>query len=641
MLDNDFYPITYTPVPHYLKNTPIRDRNNLDYIPIDYWMRNSVISSFEALTYYSDVYSERFVYNGRDALSSINISNATFETLNFAFPVKNHITWTEEQLSGTKIQFLGTNKLNITNNNPLTSVDIELSMFDDRVGFPEYNSRNINILNNSQLSSVNIKANITDTSKALSSEAYTNITVSGCNINNFTLTATDDLLYKNSSYITYTTTLADSSKLKRLVFDSNVLDTYITINTSNSILSLFDILSVAPDSYSTYLDYNSWQVLRGGMPFTQYTLSAYNILDFSNLNNSDITAIMSSNTNWATNWYNFTKAPSSTIIDVITSHTSNLHWNFSGPVPVELYFAPQYDLLTKEMYVTTVPTNPNTLYTYQHNILIEPLSGIRQPYTFYRPVSSVRSINNSFKYNKNNTYTWPISVLNNISRMSSYQGPFADSTMPRTFIHSRYAVTADHWNYAKTYPHNFSVFNTTTQTQTTVTALTGKRIGNTDIRVIQLQTPLDVNSFPGMYLVPTTLFKSNSSTKIPPVVPGFAFSQDYDLTVCPMWSPRNSPEGFGRAANFITNDIGGFLSQKGVRTGDSGHPVFTFINNKPVLMQTWTTTGGGPNYWYHYDDILAVINQMDLASGGSGNVALNNITQADLDVYDNYDSYLG
>lgn len=509
-------------------------------------------------------------------------------------------------------------------------------MFDE-INISEFYARDISILNNTHLSSVSIKANITDISN-VTAEAYTNITVSGCDVNSFALTITDDQLYKTASHITYTTSLEDSAKLKNISFDSNVSNTYVTINTPNSFGTLNNALSTAPNSYSTYIDYNSWSVLRGDAPFTQSTLSAYKVLDFYNLDSSNLTAVLSTKSNYTSNLYNFTKAPSSTIVDVLTSQNSNLSWYFGDPIPVEIYL--QQDFGSKTVNVTTTPTNPNTLYSYQYNILIEPLSGIRQPYTFYRPVSALRKINGNFGYNKNSTYTWPVSVLNSISRMSSYQGPFADSTMPRTLIHPRYAITADHWTYAKTYPHTFSVFNTTTQTQTTVTALTGKRVGSTDIRVIQLQTPLNANDFPGMYLVPTTLFKSNSSTKIPPVVPSFAFSQDYDLTVCPV-SFNSLNYSTTTNSYFITDDIGGFLSRKSFRTGDSGHPVFTFINGKPVLTHTWYTAAGGPSLWYYYDDVQAVVNQLDLAAGGSGSVELNNITQEDLDVYDDYDNYIG
>lgn len=650
LLDEDYRPITYSPNPITLQNMFLEEGSNLNYIPLDYWLKDAVVSSFEILENKFDDRSYTFAYNGRDALSSININNSPFKSLTFTLAPTSDSRWTPEQLNGTEIPFLGTNKLNITNNANLTSVDIELNMFERSYYQPEFVRHQISLVNNNQLSSIYIKTNNTyahfiDTPSNI---GYYDIILSGCSVENFVLTAFDSTNYKSHNFVLFITTLEDSSKLKTLSIDiKDASLTYITLSTANFIQIATDILSAGPKSDVEYIDYNSWYNLRGGTPVTQNTLSSYKQLDFTNFEAESLKTLFSKNptVNGGTRFLNFTLAPSSTIVDIITSTTYGIQWLFSGSIPVEVFFKfnKQQDL-SRTVEFDVVPTNPHTLYSYQHKLAFDPLSGARQPYTFYRPVSALRKINNNFGLNKNDTYTWPLSVLNNISRMAVYQGPFADSTMPRTLIHPRYAVTADHWGHAKTYPHTFSVFNTKTQTTTTVTAITGKRIGSTDIRVIQLQTPLDADTFPGMYLIPTTLFNENSATKIPPAMPGFVFSQDYDITPKVLdFSPIGSPPGNNGVTGLkhITKDIGALLSNKIIRTGESGHPVFTFINNKPVLMHTWYNSSSGPSLSYYYNDILSVINQLDIAAGGSGNVTLNNITQADLDVYDNYDNYLG
>jgi hypothetical protein len=214
--------------------------------------------------------------------------------------------------------------------------------------------------------------------------------------------------------------------------------------------------------------------------------------------------------------------------------------------------------------------------------------------------------------------------------MAYYQGPFAGGPMPYTLIHPRYAYTADHWQYGLTFPYNTAFLNTYTGVSTTVSVITARKVPGSDIRIVKFQTPLPLSSFPGLYILPQSLYSSNSATKIATHLPGFSFGQFYDITPS-MFRLVDGASVYGRDYINFDSTYAAFLSQRNVIPGDSGHPQFTFINNKPVIIGGWTSTAGGDVLGYYYQDIQSTVNLLEGSS-----VALNLITQADLDIYDNY-----
>ena len=91
----------------------------------------------------------------------------------------------------------------------------------------------------------------------------------------------------------------------------------------------------------------------------------------------------------------------------------------------------------------------------------------------------------------------------------------------------------------------------------------------------------------------------------------------------------------GCITDYITSDRELTLSLKIPRVGDSGSPVFTYINKKPVLLMTYRGAAGsgggsGPFLPMYSDRIQDKINEL-----AGEEVQLNYITQEDLNIYDN------
>jgi len=604
-------------------------------------------------------------FNCRDFISELKIIDSPFKLIEVDFPDTTLIPVQSAYnypSSKAYFDFMGTNSLTVSGNNYLNTLNMGYRSFrvTDVNNYGYYPERNITIRNNPNLSSVNLvlscrgdypgEFNFVDTN-------IFNITIEGNNnIKNITVVGKELTAYSNSREtiypdnpintkivqvvlnLSYETTLnLESLDIKYPGRDQ--LFTDLKNSSGGTFFTLNNMVSTAPISYATpYLEYGGWgqftsEASAAGINFN--TLSSFKQISldkaFKNIyKNND-------NDNYMQN-LSFVTAKSSTLVDILTTDAKDFYNTTklkqclvtSELIPAEIFHKFLRDNPNSTSLYQISATNPNTLFAYQTRILTEPLSGKVQPWTFYRPVTGVRSINPNFKLNKNSTYTWPLSILNNISRMAVYQGPFADGSMPYTLIHPRYAYTADHWVYGKTFPYNTSFFNTDTGIATTVTAITARKVLGSDIRIVKFQTPLPISAFPGMYILPQSLNVSNSATKIAKYLPGFVFGQFYDIT----------PRMFRFSSSNYTYDTINFdstystvLSERGVTTGDSGHPGFTFINNKPVLIGGWFSTTSGPAVGYYYQDIQSTV---DLLEGSS--VTLNLITQADLDIYANFDN---
>jgi len=638
-----------------VSNLPLANSTLLNYIPLDYWICNTPLSSYQSINdnLYAFDLTPNLYCKSRDSISQMKIINTNFNTIDLQFPDKSVFPVINPYgYSGSMFDFMGTNSLTISGNIALTSANLDIRTFRGLYYTPTYVYRTVNIKDNANLLSAALLLR-TRTDDVTTNNSFTDrifINLCNNNINTFTLTSynipidisTDGTNYFNpATYIEFyvNTTLTDSQKLKTASLTGinyNLYYLYLSA-IDKTLYTSYELVSVAPSSYSEYLDYSNWNVLKNNISVVETTLSSYKTLNIEGYKDA---IRLQRNVNFN---YNFVDILSSTLVDMVTS-TKYYRSGYppiaecmftSQPIPAEIYnyYANLSNGILDSAIYRIKPTNPNTLFTYQSNILTQPLSGKRAPWTAYRPVSGSQSINSNFILNKSATYNWPLSVLNNINRMAFYQGPFADAPLPHTLIHPRYAITAEHWVYGKSYPYNTSFFNTNTNTSTNVVVVSSQRIPNTDLRIIKLQTPLLSSSFPGMYMIPKSLYQSNTATKIPPILPCYFFSQDYDIVY------RHISQLFiGKtfSQKKVIYDNAAFLSTKILRQGESGHPTFTFINNKPVILGVETSGTSGPSTILLTNEIQSLVNQLE-----GSTVNLNFITQSDLDVYDNYSNYVG
>lgn len=615
-------------------------------------------------------------FNCRDFISEIKIIDSPFKLIEVDFPDTTLIPIQSAYnypSSEAYFDFMGANSLTVSGNQYLNTLDMGYRSFrvTDSNNHGYYPQRNINIRNNPNLSSVNLVLSCRGDYPGeydynwVNYDVNTfNITIEGNNnIKNITVLGKELTSYSNSRETIYPDNSRDYNPglqvFLNLPYETTLslenidiqypgsLFTYTQFNSVSGIFySLGSLLQAISSSYSTpYTEYGNWSqihpdAITAGINFN--TLSSFKQISLDKA----FKTIYKNKDNESTEAVNdvllFVTATTSTLVDILTTNALNAYSQpklgiclfTSESVPAEILH--NYNV-TNNRYSTyqVYNSNPNTLFAYQSRIITEALSGKVQPWTFYRPVTGFRSINPNFGFNKNSTYTWPLSILNNISRMAYYQGPFSDGPMPYTLIHPRYAYTADHWQFGKTFPYNTAFLNTDTGVSTTVTVITARQVGTTDIRIVKFQTPLPLSSFPGLYILPHSLYSSNSATKIATHLPGFAFGQFYDITPL-MLRYADTGSVYGSDPINFDSTYAAFLSQRSGIGGDSGHPTFIFINNKPVLIGGWLTPAAGHALGYSYQGIQSTV---DLLEGSS--VTLNLITQADLDIYDNFDSYLG
>ena len=610
-------------------------------------------------------------FNCRDFINELKIIDSPFKLIEVDFPDTTLIPIQSAYnypSSKAYFDFMGANSLTVSGNQYLNTLDMGYRSFrvTDINNYGYYPQRNINIRNNPNLSSVNLVLSCRgdypgefDYNNEFGDLNTINITLEGNNnIKNITVIGKELTANSNSRETIYPDNARDNKPVQvflnlsyetTLSLDNidiqypghHILYTQFNNASGNVLLNVFDFLSSSPSSYNQpYLEYGNWSQFEAGNNIN--TLSSFKQISLDKAFKNIYKKKDNENTEFVNDTLFFVTASASTLVDILTTNAFNA---FNQPklgiclftsesVPAEILH--KHNVINNQNIIYQIyNSNPNTLFAYQSRIITEALSGKVQPWTFYRPVTGFRSINPNFKLNKNLTYTWPLSILNNISRMSFYQGPFADGPLPYTLIHPRYAYTAQHWNYGKTFPYNTSFLNTDTGNATTVTVITARQVPGTDIRIVKFQTPLPLSSFPGFHILPRSLWQSNSSTKIPKHLPGLCFGQFYDIT--PRMFRTSSDDG-AYGFDYINFDptYASFLSERSVITGDSGHPGFTFINNKPVIIGGWSTTGSGPSLGYYYQDIQSTV---DLLEGSP--VTLNLITQADLDIYDNFDNAYG
>jgi hypothetical protein len=613
-------------------------------------------------------------FNCRDFISEIKIIDSTFKLIEVDFPDTTLIPIQSAYnypSSEAYFDFMGANSLTVSGNQYLNTLDMGYRSFrvTDSNNYGYYPQRNINIRNNPNLSSVNLVLSCRgdypgeyDYNWENSGINTFNITLEGNNnIKNITVLGKELTSYSNSRETIYPDNARDYKPVQvflNLTYETTLslenidiqypgnhtLYTQFNNASGNILLSVYDFLSSVPSSYhQPYLEYGGWNRFKAGNNIN--TLSSFKQISLDKAFKTIYKNKDNENTEYIANdTLFFVTASASTLVDILTTNAfNNLYAQpklgtclfTSESIPAEILH--KHNVTNNQYQVFQVyNSNPNTLFAYQSRIITEALSGKVQPWTFYRPVTGDastghRSINPNFGFNKNSTYTWPLSILNNINRMANYQGPFSNGTFPCTLIHPRYAYTAEHWQFGKSFhfPYNTSFFNTDTGINTSVTVITSRRIGP-DIRIMQFQTPLPLSSFPGLYILPQSLYSSNSATKIATHLPGFSFGQFYDITPS-MFRLVDRASVYGRDYINFDSTYAAFLSQRNVIPGDSGHPQFTFINNKPVIIGGWTSIASGDALGYYYQDIQSTVNLLEGSS-----VALNLITQADLDIYDNY-----
>lgn len=637
---------------------------------MEYFIENTPLTSLPIIDS-NYVKTRYFYYKGRDFLSSLGIFNTNFKSIDIEFPTRSiapQVTYFPAA-TGSKYRFFdfgGTQNLYVSGNS-LTDLKLRARMFSGTTCNANYRQHDISINNNANLSSADLTVDVRNhTLVNIAQASYFNFNFKNnvikdldINVNSLTsvnysrLSSQADFTWRTTTgpyYITATFDLSSSQLLESFNINTNInggVNTQLSSYNGDPTYSFITYLSTTPQVYEYPIpEYNSFIILREDVPFNEDTIDNFRLLDFANLKSSNVNFYDQSTT--FLNSLNFTRLNSSishllTTTEILVGYLEGVYpkirqYLFNGDsIPVERMF----DILTNIVGMSHsnqsavdypyIVTNKNTLFGYQHTLITEPISGRRQPWTLYRPITAYLSINPNFGINKNTTYSWPISVLNNVSRMAFYQGPFASGPMPYTLIHPRYAITADHWNFGQTFPYSTAFFDTNTNTRTNVTVVTAAKIAATDIRIVKLQTPLPLSSFPGMYLLPYTLYTSNTATKIPPFMPSFVFSQDYDITPATVRVRLDSTAY--DVEQTLGDNIGARLSKKSIRVGDSGHPSFTFVNNKPVLLGTFTTGGGGdsPSGKGIYELIQSKIDELE-----GQPTQLNIITQADLDIYDDY-----
>jgi hypothetical protein len=305
----------------------------------------------------------------------------------------------------------------------------------------------------------------------------------------------------------------------------------------------------------------------------------------------------------------------------------------------------------------------------QYKMISEPITGRGYPdslpYSYFQLLSTSRSesltaaptgpgtfggINVNFGMNKNTVYQWPISCLNNVSRNTA-NGKVV-------LIHPQYGIVARHYlpgggANPVGVSINFTNLNDTAETynRTITNYVTSGRIATqagyiiprmSDLGVVKLNSPLPISAFPGFHILPKSLWQSNSSTKIPNYYSEFFLSQDMDITPrtgyiirFPKFEGADKDEyGMHLSGPNFNKEILATQS-KIIRTGDSSHPLFMFINNKPVLNGIAYYTAGealaAPSVTYFYPHIQAIVNELE-----GQPVQLNLITQSDADTYNDY-----
>jgi len=604
---------------------------------------------------------ERF-YNYKDALKIIKIRDSQFKTINFSFPdttivpvVSTYYDSIQNSSYTILMPFLGTNNIAVTGNSVLTDISLSSCMFYG-VGYyfkglprdTTYFRPSITFANNPLLTSVNcyITYNL-DTS-------WTNYSTRA-NVIYFNIS--DPIKQFNTTFNIPTSSSNARYPYNRcpylflsFTFNQNVsaLTTFNLTLTSNK-LTGFKITSLILSSSNIYNTISTNDTVgdyyRFNTTSNQPLSTPY--IDFTNINKTTILTNLSGaiiNVGASVNNFNFINALSTTQVNVLTSNIDSSRvchpntWKFTNnPFPAEIMFKllsaynitsiPQYDF---------IPTKSNTLLMEQYKTVTDPLSGKRQPYSFYIPLSDgtfnshLGALNPGFGMNKNSIYTWPLSVLNNHNK-------FAVDDYSTNIIHPRFAITANHLDpgssgaplprvvYFRDFNNPTTIYNTNIISKTLIA-------GSDDIALYELSPALPISAFPGFYILPNSLVCANSATKIPPWFHGFMISQDRDITPGSYNTSflTSAPNTIQFNPVFSSNE-GAILSFKNIRTGDSGHPHICFINKKPVMLTTnYMGNGSSPAISYYSDAIQTAI---DAISGV--HVPLNLITQSDLDVYDN------
>jgi len=597
---------------------------------------------------------ERF-YNYKDALKIIKIRDSQFKTINFSFPdttivpvVSTYYDSIQNSNYTILMPFLGTNNIAVTGNNVLTDISLSSYMFWGvgyyLKGFPRdttYFRPSITFANNPLLTSVNcyITYNLDTSWTNYSTQAnviYFNISDP---IKQFNTTFN---IPTSSSNARYPYNRCPYLSLN-FTFNQNVsvLTTFNLTLTSNTLTGL-KITTLSLSSTNIYPTISANQTVGDYYYFNSSNIPlSTSYIDFTNLNKSTILTNLSGST---VSNFNFINALSTTQVNVLTSNINSsgvchpTTWKFTNnPFPAEIVFKllSAYNITSIPLY-DIIPTKSNTLLMEQYKTVTDPLSGKRQPYSFYIPLSDgtfqnsyYGALNTAFGMNTNSMYTWPLSVLNN------YNG-FAGNDYATNIIHPRFAITANHLDpgspgtplpravYFRDFNNPSKIYNTNIISKTLIA-------NSGDIALYELSPALPVSAFPGFYILPNSLICANSATKIPPWIHGYRISQDQDITpgsystsfwtADPTWTYNNTV--------FSSNE-GAVLSFKNARAGDSGHPNICFINKKPVLLMTFWYTYGGPSISYYSDAIQTAINTI-----AGTYIPLNLITQADLDVYGN------
>ena len=621
-------------------------------------------------------------YKLKDALEFLKITNSNFKTIKFSFPdttliptISNTVIGNHYTGSKTLLPFLGTNKIILSGNTQLTDIIFDSYMFNS-AGYNSNTLHNpsVTTTNNPKLTALNCWVNYHQ--DAVAAPTYP----VDVNFNIYDPIKHINLTINNNGSSNRTSTPFNRSYLDNIIFtfnnSSSAIETFNLSLTSNHYnYPTFGVTSIIlsscgnplPDS-TPILTVDSNYLPSSGIP---YFHNPY--LDLSGLDKLPFSSLSGVFLNHHQN-ISFTKMKKTTQMDFISSNGNKIYpphypnskfglleLKFTGdPISAEAFskylidddiFNPNgvggWGIGGKSINYDLIPTKPNTLLYEQHRMVTDPLSGKKQPYSFYSVISATpwnvrddnnvsnnriyNGINPRFGMNVNSVYSWPLSVLNNTNLYTD------TNQYTSNIIHPRFVVTAAHLDPSKPgfplpMPVHFRDLNTGIIYDTRV--MSSYTIPGTDVAIYELNPVLPLSAFPGFYILPKALYDANKTTKIPLWFHGFDMSQDKDVTPAAFGAYGTTTSGGIEKLPVISSDEGTYLSYKHVRGGDSGTPKMCFINKKPVLLMTYTyggaSGGGGASVTYYSDQIQAKVNEL-----AGGPVQLNLITQADLDVYEN------
>jgi hypothetical protein len=652
------------------KLSTVTDNITLTGLPMNYYLDQGITAGGRAS--YPETVSKGG-YRLQHYLESIKITNSSFKTINFSFPDTTLIPifssiYTENifrasAFRSTLLPFIGTNSIILSSNANLTDITFDSYIFQSyRTYIPPlsniYNYPFITVLNNPKLTSFNCYINF-HLDKLVASPA------GNINFNIYDSIKNVNLTINNNGLSSRTKTAYTSDYLDAIKFtfnqNSSAIETFnLTLTSNNQSYPLTKVTNIILSAANSPIPVvNAYRTPDANYMYSSGADTYFNTpyLDLSKVNKLPFISLSSTEFNYNTKGTLFIKLKNTTQMDFISSAASNNNNNglpniltikFTGdPIPAEKlskYILDNNKPSTNMRFIDydLIPIKTDTLLYEQHKMVTEPLSGKKQPYSFYNILSAnpwnirdengatnnrvFNGVNPGFGMNKNSVYTWPLSVLNN-TNISTGIGDYAAN-----IIHPRFAVTASHLDPGDPgtpLPRSVSFRDLNTGNLHTTNIISKYTIPGTDIALYELNPVLPVSAFPGFYILPKSLFQANSATKIPLWLHGFDIPQDRDVTPS-AWAPWSDGAGGMNIEKrpVISSDEGTYLSYKNIRGGDSGSPKICFINKKPVILMTYYYNAGGPFLTYYTDQIQAKLDELAGAP-----VTLNYITQDDLNVY--------